>query len=187
MDLEEVARTRRADRDARKAAGRPVFNVDKTRYIQRELLGWACYAGAVDAAGYFHGTRAGVCAEEATADSWLDGGRVYFDQKADEGGTLRVGGGWSDHDPLWEAAKLHEDDERLAYIPQPGFVCNGTHKGEACGEGCYIVAARLRHLKQRVLPRWLRAARRKRRRGIMKARRRRVTARRNYVRTRACR
>lgn len=81
----------RADKEKadRAAAGKSNFNADKTRFIKRELLGWVCFVGSVDADKNFRGRRAGVLAEEADADRWLAGEEdVKWDIAADAAGNL---------------------------------------------------------------------------------------------------
>jgi len=89
MSLGSVRKDAEAEVNARRASGKSNFNADKTRYIKREFLGWVCYEGAMDdASKEFRGQRVGVVALEATADRWLAGEDVHFDQKADFMGNL---------------------------------------------------------------------------------------------------
>lgn len=90
MSLKKVGEDAVAAREARKAAGKSSFNADKTRYIQREFLGWVCYAGRV-VDGSFSGVRVGVVADESVADEWLNGkDDIRWDIPAGPGGALKA-------------------------------------------------------------------------------------------------
>lgn len=92
MGLSDVVRNAHRDRDERKAAGKSNWNADKTRYMQREFLGWVCYVGGVDDGGNFRGQRVGVTTEQTTAEAWLNGkDDVRWDIPADPYGNLQAG------------------------------------------------------------------------------------------------